>query len=131
MLRLRQAAFMGRDCLLVYRADTARTVRWLPGALEAMLLLQVVAAEAVVLIHLVGEVEITLVDVLLPSFRIADLAHHGLHHLAGEDLIGDGLDAAVDANLGRLPLAEVKIRSAEFDERAEVVVNDGHGGRKR
>ncbi len=96
-----------------------------------VLLLQVVAAESVVLVHLVGEVEIAFVDVLLPGLGIADLTHHRLHHLAGEDLIGDGFDAAVDANLGRLPLAEVKVRSAEFDERAEVVVNDGHGGRKR
>ena len=75
----------------------------------------------------VAKGEITLVDVLLPGLGIADLAHHGLHHLAGEDLIGDGLDAAVDADLGRLPLAEVEVRSAEFDERTEVVVDDGHG----
>ena len=54
MLRLRQAAFMGRDCLLVYRADSARTVRWLPGALEAMLLLQRSGHELIMVIDQPG-----------------------------------------------------------------------------
>jgi hypothetical protein len=66
-----------------------------------VLLAQVVAAEAVVLIHLVGEVEIALFLVAIPGAGFADLTHHGLHEALFEDLVGDGLDAAVHAHLGR------------------------------
>ena len=93
---------------------------------EAVLLLEVVAAEAVIAVHLVGEVEIAFVDVFLPGLGIADLAHHSLHHLAGEDFVGDGLDAAVNAHLRRLTLAEMQVGTADFNEGAEVVVDDGH-----
>lgn len=54
MFRLRQAAFMGRDCLLVNHGKTAHKVHWLPGALEAMLMLQRTGHELIMVIDQPG-----------------------------------------------------------------------------
>ncbi len=54
MHRLRQAAFIGRDCLVTYQLTSPRTVQWLPGALEAMRQLQRSGHELIMVIDQPG-----------------------------------------------------------------------------
>ena len=70
---------------------------------EAILLFQVVAAEAGIDIHLVGKVEIAAIEVFPESSGVADFREEVFKTLAIENLlIGDGGDRAMDADLGHL-----------------------------
>ena len=93
----------------------------------AELLAKVVAAEPAVGVHLIGEVEISLFTIPLPGTRFANLTHHGLHDVLGENLVGDGLDGAVDAHFGRLSLGEMEVGASQLDEGLKVLVDDWHG----
>ena len=94
-------------------------------------LLEEIAAEPRVLIHLVGEVEIARGLVALPALRAGNLAQHVAHFLVGQEFLADGYDVAMAANLGRLALAEVKVGGAgvdeNFEELIDVVHADGEG----
>ena len=90
-------------------------------------LLEIIAAETVVLVHLVGEIEVSVLLEALPALGRADFAEHVAHFLGGEGLLADRNDLAVAANFGRLTLGEVEIRCAAVDENLEKLVDVRHG----
>ena len=94
---------------------------------EAVHLFEVVAAEAAVLIHLVGEVEIAFVLETFPVFRRADLAQHVVHLFRREDLLADGDNVAMTADFRRLSLGKVQIGRTRGDQDFEKLVDVGHG----
>ena len=113
-----------RDAELLERGDLRRDEPE-DGAV-AVGLLEEIAAEARVLIHLVGEVEIAAFLEALPALRAADLAHHVGHLVARHDFFADRHDVAVPADLRRLPFAEVQIGGAGVDEHFEELIDVGH-----
>ncbi len=90
-------------------------------------LLEVIAAETVVLVHLVSEIEVSMFLEALPALGRADFAQHVAHFLGGEGLVAYRNDLAVAADFGRLPFGEVEIRCAALDENLKKLVDVGHG----
>ena len=90
-------------------------------------LLEIVAAETVLLVHLVSEIEVAVFLETLPALGRADFAEHVAHLLGGKSLLADGHDLAMATNFGRLPLGEMEVRGATVDENLEKLVDVGHG----
>ena len=82
-------------------------------------LLEIIATETAVRVHLVGEIEVALVLETLPIFRRADLAEHVVHFVRGKDLLADRDDVAVAADFRRLALGEVQVGRARVDQNLE------------
>jgi hypothetical protein len=78
-------------------------------------LLQVIAAETRVRIHLVGKIEIAPLFKDGPACRSANFAQHRGRFLARNDLFADRHDITMLANLRRLALSKVQIGSAFSD----------------
>ena len=95
-------------------------------AAEAVGLLQVIAAEARRLVHLVGEIEIAGFHKASPAIRPRDFAHHVGHFLLRERFVANRHDGSVLANLRRLALTEVKVGGASFHENVEKLIDVGH-----
>ena len=72
-------------------------------------LLEIVAAETVVLVHFIGEIEVAMFLKTLPALGRANFAEHVAHFLGGEGLLADRNDLAVAADFGRLAFREVEI----------------------
>ena len=64
----------------------------------AMGLLEIVAPKAVVLIHLISEIEIPIFLETLPALRGANFAEHVAHFLLRERLLADGNNLAMPAD---------------------------------
>src|SRR4029453_12719377 len=94
-------------------------------------LLEEVAAKPRVLIHLVRHVEIAGFIITFPAICSADLTHEVRHLVVREHFIANGYHLAMTADLRRLLLAKVQVRSARVDENLEKLVDVGHGGRRR
>ena len=89
-------------------------------AAVAALLLHVVAAEAGLLVHLVGKVRIAAVRELLPEFRRADRLHQLNHVLVAQRGVLHGRNLAVHTDLRRLALGEVQVRAALVHQHLEI-----------
>ena len=62
---------------------------------DTMTLLEVVAPKARLLIHLVGEVQVTPLHELFPGFLVTDLPQHRMDDFMGQDFIRDRADITV------------------------------------
>ena len=91
-------------------------------------LLEIIAAEAAVFIHLVGKIEIATLLVLLPFFRGADLAEHVRHLFTGQGCraLPNRDDVTVTADFWGLPFRKVKVRGSVLDERLKKFVDVCH-----
>jgi hypothetical protein len=95
---------------------------------EAVFLFEVVATETRGLIHGVSEVEVTSFEVFGEGLGIANLGEEIAKIFTGKNgLIGDGRDAAVNADFGGLALGKVEVGAFGFNEILEVGVNACHG----
>ena len=89
-------------------------------------LLEVVAAETIFLIHLVGKIQITMFLVTLPALGRADFAQHVAHLLVGEWFLANGYDLSVAADFGRLALTKVEVGGAAIHENLKKLVDIRH-----
>ncbi len=88
-----------------------------------MQLLVEIAAKTGVRAELIGAVGVPLFDKNLPPLRPDHFAQHLLHFRAGQDLVADFLDVAVQAHLGGLPLLQVKIGGFGLDDDVEIIID--------
>ena len=96
---------------------------------ESVHLLEIIAAEPVVRVHLVGKVEVALVLEALPVLRCANLAEHVAHFVRSEDFLADRDHVAMPADFRRLSLGEMQIGRPRVDQHFEKLVDVGHGVR--
>jgi hypothetical protein len=91
------------------------------------LLLEVVAAEARVFVHLVCEVEIACLEIALECRRVANFAEQVFEIVAAEDaLVGYWRDRAVDADFWWLTFRKVEVGSFGGYQVAEKLVDACH-----
>ena len=83
-------------------------------------MLHVVAAEAGLLVHLVGKVRIAAVRELLPELGRADGFHQLDHVLVAQRGVLYGRDLAVHADLRGLALGEVQVGAALVHQHLEI-----------
>jgi len=96
---------------------------------QAVLLFQVVAAEAGILVHFVGEVEVAGLEVALERGGFADFGEEVAEGFAAEEfLIGNGGNRPVNPDLGWLALGKVEVGTFAGNEVTEVCVDLMHGG---
>ena len=112
-----------RDAELFERRDLRRDEPE-DGAI-AVGLLEIVAAEARVLVHLVGKIEIAafLEPLPAPGRRSRSSCRR---FLVGEGFVADGHDFAMPPDFRRLAFARCKIGAAAFDEDFEKLIDVGH-----
>lgn len=93
---------------------------------QAVLLLEVVAAETGCFIHFIGKVQVPFFQIFLEGLGIAYFREKVFERLAFQVFVGDGGDGPVNADFRRLAFAEVKVGTARFYEVFEVLVDDSH-----
>ena len=89
-------------------------------------LFEIIATEAVVIVHFIGEVEIASLLEFCPSLLAANFPEHETHFFRGENFLADRDDLTVPADLRRLSFAEMKIGRSRIDQNLEKLVNVGH-----
>mgnify|MGYP000093419219 CR=1 FL=1 len=93
---------------------------------QAVLLPEVVAAEAGGFIHFIGKVQVPFFQVFLEGLGITDFREKVFERLAFQVLVGNGGNSPVDADFWRLAFAEVKVGAAGFYEIFKVLVDNSH-----
>ena len=94
-------------------------------AAHAVVVVQVVAAEAGDAGDLVREVEVVFGEVFFPAVvGVADLLHDVAEALGVENVVLEHLQIAVDARLGRIVDRQVQVGTADIEHVAQVTVDD-------
>src|SRR5256885_13006537 len=115
----------GRNSQLVQRRDPGRDEA--KDAAVTVRLLEEIAAEARAFIHFVGEIEVAALFKKLPPLRAANLAQHSGRLFASHGFRPARYYVSMSPHLRRLPLADVQIGTASFDDDGEKLVEVGHG----
>ena len=89
-------------------------------------LFEIVDAETVVFVHLVGKIEIAGLFVSLPAGCRADFTEHERHLFVGKQLLTDWEDLAMAADFWRLALRQMQVRASGLEEHVKEMIDVGH-----
>src|SRR5947209_7657179 len=89
-------------------------------------LLEEIAAEPRLLVHLVSEIEVAAQLENFPALRAGNLAQHAGRLVSRHRLLADRHNVSVPPHLRRLPFTDVKIGSAFLDDDGKKLIDVSH-----